>query len=112
MVFTLLPATDESFINRKKLLEDMIYSLTSPKNRIGYALIGTRRIGKSSIYRELARRLASKNDIIPIYFSIWELIDYTPKEFLYMLNHKIIEAFKKKLSLKPIKVYALLFTPR
>ncbi len=100
MSFTLKPALDEDFFNREKIVSEMVETLTSPGLRMGFALIGPRRVGKTSILREVERILKGKKGIVPIYFSMWELIEKTGKEFVYLFSHRIIESYRNELSLK------------
>lgn len=51
MRFTLQPATREDFIDREDILEEMLHTLTDKKVRMGYAFVGHRRIGKTSILK-------------------------------------------------------------
>lgn len=74
MSFTLRPAVGENFVNREEIINEMIATLTNKKLSVGFALIGNRRIGKTSIFQELYRILKEKKSIIPIYFSLWSLI--------------------------------------
>jgi len=49
MAFTLRPAGGENFVDREEILDEMMKTLTSPKLEKGFALVGQRRIGKTSI---------------------------------------------------------------
>lgn len=54
MPFTLKPAAGEDFFNREELLHEMLATLANSKVNMGYALIGPRRAGKTSILKEIA----------------------------------------------------------
>lgn len=56
MTFTLRPAVGENFVDWEEVLGAMMETLTDPKLEMGFALVGQRRIGKTSILRELANR--------------------------------------------------------
>lgn len=100
MPFTLKPAIDKEFFDRDALMKEMISTLNNPDIKMGFALIGPRRVGKTSIYMELARRLKIYRGIVPVYFSMWELVENSTNEFVYILTHKIVEAYKGILGLK------------
>ena len=110
MGFTLQPATKEDFIDREDILEEMLHTLTDKKVRMGYALVGPRRIGKTSIFKEASRRLNQRKDIVAVYFSLWNLIENTAVEFCNQITISIIEATKKRLSLK-YKIQHILKVP-
>ena len=57
MAFTLQPAVKGDFIDRDDILADMITTLRDKSIRMGFALVGPRRIGKTSILKEVAERL-------------------------------------------------------
>lgn len=67
---------------------------------MGFALVGPRRVGKTSILMEVVRLLREKRGIVPIYFSLWELVERAVQEFVFVLTQEIIEAYKKELSWK------------
>jgi len=49
MAFTLQPAIKDDFINREDILREMLSLLEDKGIRMGFALVGPRRIGKTSI---------------------------------------------------------------
>ncbi len=110
MAFTLQPATRDDFINREDIMLEMLSSLEDERIRMGYALVGPRRIGKTSILKELIRRLHDKKNIFPVYFSLWDLVENTLPEFCAKVTFSIIESFKPYLSLK-LKIKKLLKVP-
>jgi len=57
MAFTLQLAVKGDFIDRDDILADMITTLRDKCIRMGFALVGPRRIGKTSILKEVAERL-------------------------------------------------------
>ena len=85
MGFTLKPAIKDNFIDRESLLDEMIATLTSRKIDMGFALIGPRRIGKTSILREITHRLANKKDVVVVYFCLWDLVGNNLREFSHQL---------------------------
>jgi AAA+ ATPase superfamily predicted ATPase len=120
MSFTLKPAAGEDFFNREELLHEMLTTLTNTRVDMGFALIGSRRTGKTSILREVARRLNQESEIVAIYLSVWELVENTLREFSQELTTATFDVFKprfatrhklKKLLRVPAKkVYELLKT--
>lgn len=110
MGFTLKPAVKENFINREDLLSEMVTTLIDERCDMGFALIGPRRVGKTSILLEVANRLKDEKKVVVIYFSIWDLVENTLKEFSTQLTRTILSAFKDRLSVK-YKIKRLLKTP-
>jgi len=100
MPFVLKAAQGGNFVNRDELLKDIFDNLKDKKSMIGYALIGMRRIGKTSIFLELENKLKKCKGIIPVYFSVWDLMENTVEEFNKKCYLTIAESFKKELSLK------------
>jgi len=62
MPFILKPAEGGDFIDREEIIEDMVKTLSS-KSLIGFALYGKRRVGKTSILKEVRRRLRNKKEL-------------------------------------------------
>ncbi|RLB76665.1 MAG: hypothetical protein DRH24_17490, partial [Deltaproteobacteria bacterium] len=79
--FTLREVEGELFVNREELVGEMVKTLSDQKLLMGFALYGPRRIGKSSLLLEVRRRLRERKDIVPVYFSLWELDQGTIAEF-------------------------------
>ena len=69
MAFTLQPAVKDDFIDREDILADMLTTLEDESTRIGFALVGPRRIGKTSILKEVVRRLEGEKGHLSIYGS-------------------------------------------
>jgi len=110
MAFTLQPAVKDDFVDREDILADMLSTLEDKSTRMGFALVGSRRIGKTSILKEVVRRLEGEKDIVPVYFSIWDLVENTLPELCTRITLAIIEGFKSRLSLK-LKMKQLLNVP-
>lgn len=66
------------------------------KNKIGYSLVGVRRVGKTSSLRELARRLVAR-EIPMTYVSLWRVTPQTVDQFVRMLDRATIGGFAKRL---------------
>jgi len=110
MSFTLKPAIKDNFINRDALLNEMLTTLTDKRIDMGFALIGPRRVGKTSILKELAERLSSEKSTVVIYFSVWDLVENTLQEFSRRLIRTILAGFRSRLSSK-YKMKRLLKVP-
>jgi AAA+ ATPase superfamily predicted ATPase len=100
MGFTLRPVKGAGFIDRQELLDELISELTDIKSSTGYALYGKRRIGKTSILKEIQRRLDKEDEIVAVYFSVWDLIELNVVEFCQRLSMQIIDAYRPYLGLK------------
>lgn len=98
MSFTLYSATGEDFIGREKLVQELTKELAS-KNKIGYSISGVRRIGKTSILKEVENRLKEKG-IHVIYVSVWRILPSTVDEFAVVLGRAAINSFYHKLPIK------------
>ncbi len=110
MYFTLRPVKGERFINRQELLDEMISELRDIESTTGYALYGKRRIGKTSVLKEVQRRLESEHKIVTVYFSVWDLIEFSVVEFCQRLSMEIIDAYRPYIGLK-YKAKELFQTP-
>jgi len=99
MSFYLTPVTGELLINREKELDQILSELVKKNSRIGFSLTGVRRIGKTSILKEVKKRL-EKEGIVVIYISVWNTTPDTLETFIANLFDDTIEAFKDKFPLK------------
>ena len=110
MHFTLQPVTGTGFINRTELLEEMVAELEDTESTIGYALYGKRRIGKTSVLKEVQKRLENEDRIVTVYLSVWDLIEGRVDEFCQKLSMGIIDAYRPHTGLK-YKTKELIRTP-
>ena len=110
MRFTLRPVKGKEFVNRTGLIEEMISELEDRKSTVGYALYGKRRVGKTSILKEVERQLEKNNEIIVVYFSIWDLVEFTLPEFCQRMSMLIIDAYRPHIGLK-YRAWDMLKTP-
>ena len=99
MSFNLLPVEGKDFVNREDLLKDILSDLKNRKSNIGYALYGKRRVGKTSLLLELKRRLDEDPGIVPVYFSLWDLIGDRLPDFIRQFSAEIVDGFKPYLGL-------------
>lgn len=100
MSFTIQPARGIEFVNRETELKDMLTALKDMNSNMGFALYGKRRVGKTSIFKEVERLLKKEKDTVPIYFSMWDLVEKDVKEFVKELGVVILESYKKYLPLE------------
>lgn len=107
--FTLTEASGDLFVNREEVVSDMVKSLSTPEVRMGYALYGIRRIGKSSIMREVERRLKLKKGVVPVYVNLWDGETKTVTEFVELLMSETLRAYESVIGLKrskPLREYS------
>lgn len=98
LAFTLTPALGEDFVGRDEITTELTKQLSS-KNKIGFSLSGIRRVGKTSILKEVGRRL-SEEKIPVVYVSIWRVSPNTIDEFVKVMNRATIRAFQDRLPSK------------
>lgn len=110
MAFTIQPAVGQEFINRETELNDMLSTLKDKDSTIGFALVGKRRMGKTSIFKETKRLLDKEKEIVPIYFSVWDLVEKNIPEFTKKFSIAMIDTYRPKLGLK-YKAKELLASP-
>lgn len=80
------PVESEEFYNREEILDTLIKEIP----HMHYALAGPRRIGKTSILKELNRRGIS--GFIPIYVNVAKVVPTEPRFFLRKLGREALEA--------------------
>lgn len=97
MAFVLTPAEGSDFVNRKELLREIIGTLSSPKVRMGFALYGARRVGKTSILKEVSRQLSKHKTVVPVYFSLWSLVENSVDEFAKKLIISVLDAYSGRI---------------
>lgn len=69
-MFTLRPVCGEDFLDREELIQEMVETLASPTERVGFALVGRRRMGKTSVFLEVVRRLQRDPRVVSVYSSL------------------------------------------
>ena len=96
MISTSRPVLGEDFVDRREILRRLLNLYENEQNA---ALVGVRRIGKSSIAREFCRRLQAeapleKGDAVPVYFEVHKNMG-TPGRFaVRLLIEALTEYFK------------------
>lgn len=100
MRFTLQPVKGDEFVNRTEILSEILFELRNKRSTTGYALYGKRRVGKTSILKEVQRQLDETDDIVTVYYSIWNLVEFTLPEFCHRFSMAIIDAYRPHIGLK------------
>lgn len=98
MSFTLYPVTGRDFVGRQELVSELTLELSS-KNRIGYSLSGIRRVGKTSILKEVKLDLEQRK-VVVIYISIWRILPKTVEQFTRVLTRTSVSEFRGRLPIK------------
>ncbi len=98
MSFTLYPVSGKDFVGRKSLVEELTKELSS-QNRIGFSISGVRRVGKTSILKEVKHKLEEK-DIVTVYISSWQILPKTIDEFTQVLTKTALEEFRDRLPVR------------
>ncbi|ODS36846.1 MAG: hypothetical protein A7316_09775 [Candidatus Altiarchaeales archaeon WOR_SM1_86-2] len=110
MAFTLKPAEGKDFIDRKEIIAEMLNTLSDKESQMGFALYGKRRVGKTSILKEMERLLKDKEDVVVIYFSLFELAPKTVGNFVKKFSTEVLTAYKQRLPLR-YRVKDLMMSP-
>ena len=100
MAFTLTAADGRDFVDRKDFVDEMVGTLSSRNVRMGFALYGRRRVGKSSVLLNVAERLRGAGGVVPVYVSVWDLVENTLEEFSLKLAELVMEEYRPKLGIK------------
>jgi len=94
MISTSRPVVGAEFVNRREILRRLLHLYDSEQNT---ALLGVRRIGKSSIAREFCRRLKEEREsVVPVYFEVHKNMG-TPARFAIRLLTETLTAYFKQL---------------
>ena len=90
------PASPAELVDRENEVKDIV---TKMKSKINYniAVIGHRRIGKSSILQKAADILSKDDKTVVVYFDVQKFLG-DPKSFLMNLQSAIFNAYAKKLN--------------
>ncbi len=99
MGFTLKPVQGSALVNREKIITEMVANLADAGVQTGFALVGRRRMGKTSIFLEVCRQLRRETDTVPVYFSLRDLVEATVEEFTRFLSVAILDSYQHRLSL-------------
>lgn len=100
MPFTIRPAREESFINREYEITDILSTLRNPQTKMGFALYGPRRMGKTSLLLKVADELKNDPKTAVTYFSVWDLVEQDITSFVREFTSAILDSFRTYLPLK------------
>ena len=91
------PAAPTDLVDRKKEIEYLMTKMTTRDINYNVAVLGYRRIGKSSILMKLYDNLSKKKHIIPVYFDVQKNMA-EPRIFFEQLQKSIFDAYLMKLT--------------
>lgn len=83
----------EDVVDREEDISKIVSSMTDPKSNVNYALVGHRRIGKSTIMLEAKRRL-ERNNIIVGYIDLGGFCR-SPVDFAESLTEGLTDAYSR-----------------
>ncbi|MBD3260614.1 MAG: hypothetical protein GF334_02885, partial [Candidatus Altiarchaeales archaeon] len=98
MDFTLMPVTGKKLVGRKEIVQDMIRILE--KGGGGYALYGIRKVGKTSILREVQNNLNKRPHTNCVFIDAWNYDSRDLTDFFIELTNQIVDIYAKDLGLK------------
>ena len=110
MAFSMAPVMGKEFIGREEILARMTRELGNRNSRNGFALYGKRRVGKTSALLEVGQRLSKDKQIVPIYISVWNLVEGRVEEFCRAIMKETVDAYREKIGL-PFKFQELADSP-
>lgn len=91
------PIPPEKLVDREEIVKKLVDNLSNPDINTSYALLGYRRIGKSSILLKAKEELEKKG-LIVVYYDVKERLS-DPESFLVDLQTEILQAYGKHLGL-------------
>ncbi|MGI0069030.1 MAG: hypothetical protein ACREAN_02100, partial [Nitrosopumilaceae archaeon] len=80
----------EDIVDRADEVDKIVSTMTDKRSNVNYALIGHRRIGKSTILGEVRRQLDDK--VIVAYIDFGEF-RYSPVDLAQTLTEKLTQAY-------------------
>ena len=84
----------EDIVDRKEEIKRIMDSMTGSMSNVNYALVGHRRIGKSTIMHEVKRRMESRGDIIVGYVDFGEF-RHSPANLAESITEDLTRAYSK-----------------
>ena len=94
--FTLRPVSGGMFIGREKILVTLLEELSRVDSSEGFCIYGRRRIGKTSLLKELERELRTYDRVVPVYYSFWEAGTLSLRKIVERLSDALIGAYQEK----------------
>ena len=90
------PAPPEFLIDRNVIVNKLVTDLSNPAVQPGFALIGYRRIGKTSILEKVKHELENKG-LVVVYFDVKERMA-DPESFLTDLEAEILQEYRNQIN--------------
>lgn len=90
------PAPPEFLIDRNAIVNKLVRDISNPSIQPGFALIGYRRIGKTSILDKVKEELKNKG-LVVVYFDVKERMA-DPESFLTDLEAEILQEYTDQIS--------------
>lgn len=90
------PVHGDLFAGRKELIEELANSLGSREITQNFAMIGYRRIGKSSVMRVVKDELDKDKNMIVVYLDVQQIIPFNIDEFFRVYASSLLEAYCRK----------------
>jgi len=81
------------FIDREEIVSQLVRSITSQGKPVNFGLIGARQIGKTSIIREVMKRVGSRAIVVNLDFSIYR---FSPEDFAQELMQNLTSEYAKR----------------
>jgi AAA+ ATPase superfamily predicted ATPase len=97
--FTLRPVSGTQFVGRDKQVLELVATLKNPSSQKGFAIIGSKNLGKTSLVKQAIHKLTPEKEIVKIYFSLDCLTDNSQHNFIRKLSKTILESYKQILGL-------------
>ena len=91
------PASPKDLVDRKGEIKDLLSKMKSKSINYNVAVIGYRRIGKTSILIKLKEMLVKEDDYVAVYFDVQKNMA-EPKIFFTRLQKAVFDAYIEKLS--------------
>jgi AAA+ ATPase superfamily predicted ATPase len=98
MECTIQPVTGPEFIGREEILSKMIDEME--RGGWGYAIIGTRKIGKTSLLQEFQIRINKRPKAKAVYVDVTEYPSRDINDFLIKLQEEIIDTYEEEIGMK------------
>ena len=81
------------FIDREEIVSRLVKSIASQGKPVNFGLIGARQIGKTSILREVMKRVGSRAIVVNLDFSIYR---FSPEDFAQGLMQGLTSEYAKR----------------
>lgn len=82
-----------TFVDREEIVSLLVKSITEKGRAVNYALIGPRQIGKTSILREVTRKVGDQAIVVNLDFSLYR---FSPEDFARTLMQSLTTAYARR----------------